>query len=47
MDKTNNIDNIINKLEGARKLTPLELNEIRFSVRKTVITPKKLRPKKQ
>lgn len=46
MDNSNNIDTIINKLEGARKLTALELNEIRFSVRKTVITPKKLRPKK-
>ena len=46
MDNSSNIDNIISKLEGVRKLTPLELNDIRFSVRKTVITPKKLRPKK-
>lgn len=46
MEKTSNIDNIISKLDGARKLTALELNDIRFSVRKTVITPKKLRPKK-
>ncbi|MDE5567707.1 MAG: hypothetical protein K2K00_02250 [Muribaculaceae bacterium] len=46
MEKTNNIDNIISNLDGARKLTALELNDMRFSVRKTVITPKKLRPKK-
>ena len=31
------------QLEGARKLSALELNEIRFSDRKTVITPKRLR----
>lgn len=41
------IDNIINQLEGARKLTALELNDIRFSERKTVITPKRLRPADQ
>ncbi|MBD5369828.1 MAG: hypothetical protein HDR80_01605 [Bacteroides sp.] len=32
-------------LPGARKLTPLELNEVRFAGRKTVITPRRLKKK--
>ncbi len=38
-----NIDKLLERLSGSRILTPLELNEIRFSGKKTVITPSRLR----
>lgn len=37
------IDQLLSQLPGARELTALELNDMRFSGRKTVITPSRLR----
>ena len=42
MDKVN-IDKLIATLPGASVLTPLDLNEMRFSGKKTVLTPKNLK----
>ena len=40
------IDRLLADLPGARTLSALELNEVRFSGRKTVITPGRLRTRK-
>lgn len=45
MNTQTDIDRLLADLPGARVLTPLELNEMRFSGRKTVITPSRLRTK--
>ena len=37
------INQLLSQLPGARELTALELNDMRFSGRKTVITPSRLR----
>lgn len=39
------IEKLLDTLSGARELSPLELNEIRFAGRKTVITPRQLKKK--
>lgn len=39
----NKIDQLLSQLPGAWVLTALELNDMRFSGRKTVITPSRLR----
>lgn len=39
------IEKLLDMLPGARELSPLELNEIRFAGRKTVITPRQLKKK--
>lgn len=43
MDTQTKIDQLLSELPGARVLTALELNDMRFSGRKTVITPSRLR----
>lgn len=42
MDKAK-IDMIMKKLSGARQMTALELNDMHFSGKKTVLTPERLR----
>ena len=37
------IEKLSEAIPGLRRLTPLEFNEVRFSGRKTVITPRRLR----
>ena len=37
------INQLLSQLPGTRELTALELNDMRFSGRKTVITPSRLR----
>lgn len=37
------IDKLLASLSGARVLNPLELNEMHFSGRKSVITPSRLK----
>ncbi len=43
MNNQTDIDHLLADLPGARTLSALELNEMRFSGRKTVITPGRLR----
>lgn len=43
MNTQTDIDHLLADLPGARTLSALELNEMRFSGRKTVITPGRLR----
>lgn len=45
-DINSKLDELLSQLPGARQLTALELNDIRFSGRKTVITPSRLRKKR-
>ena len=42
MDQTQT-DKLLKSLTGAKELSPLELNEMRFSGKKTVLTPARLR----
>lgn len=37
------ISQLLSQLPGARVLTPLELNDMRFFGRKTIITPSRLK----
>ncbi len=42
-DKTTGLDEIIASLHDARRLSLLELNEMRFSGKRTVITERRLK----